>query len=229
MSVKREPEHRQAGSRRRGRPPLISRERVLATALQIADERGLEDLTMRRLGAELGVDPMTVYHHVADKAALFDGIVGHVYSEIEIPPVSGDWSTDLRTIMNAARATLLGHPNVVALLGTRPAIAEPAFDLMEAITSLLLKAGFDELLAADGFDCAGRLVIGHVLAEAGRPPGGEVGGGEVEHHAAQESLAADRYPGLAAVQRAGVGHDPDRLFELAVDGLILSLEARRAR
>jgi TetR/AcrR family transcriptional regulator, tetracycline repressor protein len=226
MPVKREPETAESRPRRRGRPPVISRQQVLATALAIVDERGLEGLTMRRLGAELGVDPMAIYHHVADKAALFDGIVGQVFSEVEIPAAGGHWATDLRAVMNAARETFLEHPNVVGLLGTRPAITEPAFDLMEAITSLLLDAGFDELLAADGFDCAGRLVIGHVLAQGGRPPGGDVDGGEEQHREAQRSLAPYRYPALAAVERAGVRHDPDRLFELAVDGLILSLQRR---
>jgi TetR/AcrR family transcriptional regulator, tetracycline repressor protein len=206
---------------------VISRRQVLTTALQIVDDRGLEGLTMRRLGAQLGVDPMAVYHHVADKAALFDGIVEEVMSQLEIPPATGDWSADLRAIANAARKTLLTHPNAIALLGTRPSITEPAFALMEAIASLLLNAGFNETLATDGFDCAARLVIGHALAQAGSPPGGDVDGGEQQHRQAQQLLPPDRYPGLAAIELAGVAHDPDRLFELAVDGLILSLEKRR--
>jgi TetR/AcrR family transcriptional regulator, tetracycline repressor protein len=210
-------------SPRRGRPALISRQQILDAALAIVDEQGLEKLTMRRLGAAVGVDPMTIYHHVPDKAALFDGLVELVFAEIAVPAPTGDWPEDLRAIARSARATLLAHPDLVALAGTRPPVTEPAFDLVEAVTTIVLRAGLGEQAAADAFDCVGRMVIGHVLAEAGRPPGGEVGGGEDEHQATQRTLPAERYPGLAAVERAGVRHDPGRLFELALDGLIDSL------
>ena len=189
----------------------------------IVDEQGLEALTMRRLGAAMGVDPMTIYHHVPDKAALFDGLVELIFAEIVVPAPTGDWPEDLRAIARAARATFLAHPDLVALAGTRPPVTEPAFDLVEAVTTVVLHAGRGEQAAADAFDCLGRMVIGHVLAEVGHPPGGEVGGGEDEHRQTQRTLPVERYPGLAAVEQAGVRHDPDRLFELALDGLIASL------
>lgn len=212
--------------RRQGRPAVISREKILSVALRIADEQGLQRLTMRRLGAELGVDPMAVYHHVADKAALFDGLIERVFSEVKLPPRTGRWDHDLRAVARAARTTFLAHGETVALLGTRPPITQAAFELVEAITAILLDAGFSEQQAADGFDCLGRLVIGHTLAEAGRPPGGEVSGGEDEHASAQQTLPADRYPSLAAVERAGVRRDPERLFELALDGMVLGLQTQ---
>ncbi|MET0866326.1 MAG: TetR/AcrR family transcriptional regulator C-terminal domain-containing protein [Nakamurella sp.] len=216
-----------ATRRRRGRPPRVSREQILTSALRIVDGQGLERLTMRRLGAELGVDPMAIYGHIPDKAALFDGLTEYVLAQIEVPAPTGDWVHDLRAVTRAARTTLLAHPRVVPLLGTRPPVTEPAFTLVEAITSVLLTAGFTEEQSADGFDCAGRLLIGHVLAEAGRPPGGEVDGGEQAHRQAQQTLPAERFPTLARVQRAGVKHDANRLFELALDGLIRSLDALR--
>lgn len=172
---------------------------------------------------------MAVYGHVADKAALLDSLVELVLAEVEPPALTRAWAADLRAVARAARTTVLAHPHVVPLLGTRPPITQPAFALVEAITSILLAAGLREEQAADGFDCVGRLVIGHALAEAGRPPGGDVGGGEEEHRQAQETLPAERYPALARVQRAGVRHDPDRLFELALDGLVLALSPRPSR
>ncbi len=181
---------------------------------------------MRRLGAELGVDPMAVYHHIADKAALFDGLIERVYSEVQLPPRTGRWDHDLRAVARAARSTFLAHGETVALLATRPPITPTAFELVETITAILLDAGFTEQQAADGFDCLGRLVIGHTLTEAGRPPGGEVSGGEDEHASAQQTLPADRYPSLAAVQRADVRHDAERLFELALDGMVLGLQTQ---
>jgi TetR/AcrR family transcriptional regulator, tetracycline repressor protein len=213
-------------SRHRGRPRRVSRAQILVTALRIVDEHGLEQLTMRRLGAELGVDPMTVYGHVSDKAALFDGLIELVLAEVEVSPLTGAWAEDFRAVARAARTTVLAHPHVVPLLGTRPPVTQPAFALLEAITSILLEAGLSEEQAADGSDCLGRLIVGHALAQAGRPPGGEVGGGEQEHREAQETLPAERYPALARVQHAAVRHDPNRLFELALDGLLLALSAR---
>jgi AcrR family transcriptional regulator len=205
----------------------VSRDEILATALRIVDENGLEQLTMRRLGAELGVDPMTVYGHVTDKAALFDGLIELVLAEVAVPSPTGQWAEDLRAAARAARTTFLAHPHVVPLLGTRPPVTQPAFALAEAITSILLDAGMSEEQAADGCDCLGRLIVGHALAEAGRPPGGEVGGGEQEHRHTQETLPAERYPALARVQRAAVRHDPNRLFEQALHGLVLELSAGR--
>ena len=77
-------------------------------------------LTMRRLGAELGVDPMTIYGHVPDKTALFDGLAELVLAEITLPRRTGEWTHDFRAVARAARATLLAHPHLIPLLGTRP-------------------------------------------------------------------------------------------------------------
>ena len=209
--------------RRRGRPPRVSRDQILAAALRIADADGLDQLTMRRLGAELGVDPMTVYWHVPDKAALFDGLTELVLAEVTLPGRTGAWARDLRAVAHAGRTTLLAHPHLIPLLGTRPPVTQPAFTLWESMTSILLDGGLSEEQAADGADCLGRLLIGHALAEAGQPPGGD-GGGEEEHHQAQATLPPARYPALSRVQQAGVTRDPARLFELALNGLILALQ-----
>ena len=225
MTVKPSDDSRSSGTRRRPGPaPTTSREQILTAALRIVDEEGLERLTMRRLGAELGTDPMTVYHYVPDKAALFDGLVERVFSEVELPRPDGRWDDSFRALARAFRQTLLRHANVVVLVGTRPPISEAAFDLVEAATRPLLAAGFTEEQAADGVDCLGRLVIGHALTEAGRPPGGDVSGGEAEHVRAQQELSASRYPSLASVEQAAVAHDPNRLFELALRGLVLALD-----
>jgi AcrR family transcriptional regulator len=217
-----------AGKRRRGRPPKITREAALAAALRILDADGLSALTMRRLGADLGVDPMTIYHHLPDKAALFDGLVGEIYAEIEIPERTGDWAADLRRLADVARATFLAHPEALPLLSTRPPVTESAFRLVETVTAILLDAGFSPQRAMDGFDCIGRLVIGHTLAEGGQVQ--DLGANRVndDHAAAQSELSLDDYPAIAAVERAGVEHDPDRLFDLAFRGLLIALGDEQA-
>ena len=208
-----------------GRPAVLSRDLVLARALRLVDEQGIERLTMRRLGAALGVDPMAIYHYLPDKSALFDGLIECVFAEVDVPPPTGDWKQDLTALGAAFRETLLAHANALPLLATRPPITEAAFELVEAAIGILRDGGFSEQDAADGVDCLGRLVIGHGLAEAATPPG-DVGGGEVQHVEAQRTLPPERFPHLAAVERANVSHDPDRLFSLALDGLILALAQR---
>jgi TetR/AcrR family transcriptional regulator, tetracycline repressor protein len=222
------PDRRKTGPGRRGRPAVLSRDHVLTSALRIVDEHGIEGLTMRRLGAALGVDPMAIYHHVPDKAALFDGLVERVLGAVELPEPTGRWDDDVRSAVRAVRATFLAHPYAIPLLGTRPPATEAAFDVIEAMADILLGAGFTPQQAADGVDCAARLLIGHTLAEAGQPPGGDVDGGETAHEQTQQSLPIDRYPSLGAIELAGVPHSPDRLFELALDGLLLVLAAQRA-
>jgi hypothetical protein len=105
-----------------------------------------------------------------------------------LPGRTGEWTHDFRAVARAARATLLAHPHLIPLLGTRPPVNQPAFALWESMTSILLYGVLNEEQAADGTDCLGRLLIGHALAEAGQPPGGEVGGGEEEHRQAQAAL-----------------------------------------
>src|SRR4029079_11925404 len=183
--------------RRRGRPPRVSRDQILAAALRIVDANGLDQLTMRRLGAELGAAPLTPYGHARDRTALFDGLVELVLGEVTLPGRTGDWAHDFRAAAHAARATLLAHPHLIPLLGTRPPVTQPAFTLWESLTSILLDADLSEEQAAEGADCLGRLLIGHALAEAGQPPGGDVGGGEEEHRQAQAALTAARYPPVA--------------------------------
>lgn len=185
-------------------------------------------LTMRRLGTELGVDPMAVFRHVNGKAGLYDGLVESVYAEVALPPRHGDWAEDLMAIAWAFRATLLSHPNVVPLLATRPPATPAGFRVIEAAVTVLLGGGFSPQDAADGVDCAARLVIGHVLAQAGPSLDG-VDGGEAEHVQTQAALSAEQFPGLAAVTRAGVRHDPERLFERGMQGVKRTLASQLQR
>ena len=186
---------------------------------------GLDQLTMRRLGAELGVDPMTIYEHVPDKTALFDGLVELVLAEVTLPGRTGHWGHDFRAAAHAARATLLAHPHLIPLLGTRPPVTQPAFTLWESLTSILLDAGLSEELAATGPTASAGSSSAMHSPKLASPSAVTWGGGEEEHRQAQAALAAARYPALSRVQQANIVHDPRRIFELALDGLILALQA----
>lgn len=100
---------RQTEPRAMPRAPL-SRERVLRAAVTLADEGGIEALSMRKLAEELGVKAMSLYNHVANKDDVLDGIVDAVTSEIDVPSDGADWKTDVRAIATSAHETLLRHP-----------------------------------------------------------------------------------------------------------------------
>ena len=96
------------------RTPL-SRERVLRAAVAVADAGGISGLTIRSLAQEVGVKPMSVYHHVANKDAILDGIVDIVFSEIELPSPEGEWQAEIRKRASSARQVLTRHPWAIGL------------------------------------------------------------------------------------------------------------------
>src|SRR5215467_7445946 len=107
-----------ARERATARAPL-SRERVLSAAIDVADRGGIAALTIRSLADELGVKPMSLYHHVANKEAIIDGIIDVVFGEIELPPTDTDWRSALRRRAYSARAVLRRHPWATPLMESR--------------------------------------------------------------------------------------------------------------
>src|SRR6478672_1199360 len=99
----------------------LSRDKVLRAALDVADAHGVAGLTIRSLADALGVKPMSVYHHVANKDEILDGIVDLVFSEIELPTIGADWRQEMRRRAHSARAVLRRHPWAIGLLESRTA------------------------------------------------------------------------------------------------------------
>ncbi|QNS07897.1 TetR/AcrR family transcriptional regulator [Streptomyces xanthii] len=137
----------------RGKYGRLNRERVLAAALEVVDRDGLEGLSMRGLGAELGVEAMALYRYADGKGALLDGLVEAFFGELEAAldaePVRRGWRAELDRIARAAHVVALRHPNVVPLLATRllstPLARRPLAVLRadERILGLLVDAGLD--------------------------------------------------------------------------------------
>ena len=113
---------RAASGSSRERIPL-NRARVLRAAIDVADQGGLAALTIRSLADALGVKPMSVYHHVANKEEIIDGIVDIVFSEFDLPRPGGDWSAEMRRRGGSVRAVLRVHPWAIPLLQSRPTSA----------------------------------------------------------------------------------------------------------
>ena len=140
-------------ARRSGQTPL-TRERILATALRLADASGLDALSMRRLATELGVDPMAIYHYLPSKDALLTGLVERVFAELRLPAnPGGDWRARVRDWARAYHDLTLAHPRFVLHLVADPQRAAPAaLAANEPLYAALEQAGFAPrplLLAAD--------------------------------------------------------------------------------
>src|SRR5918997_6288763 len=123
------------------RTPL-SKERVLETAIALAQREGLESLTMRRLAEELGVGAMTLYHYVPNKEALVDGMVDIVFGEIELPTTDVDWKTALRRRALSTREALNRHRWAVGLMESRTTPGPARLPLHNAVLGVLREAGF---------------------------------------------------------------------------------------
>jgi AcrR family transcriptional regulator len=154
-----------------GKKKRLSRDVVLSAALELVDAEGLDALTMRRLGQELGRDPMSLYRYAANRAALLDGVTELVLNELAIIPEDPDWQAQLRRIAHDLRLLALRHPNVVPLLVTRPLSTplglRPLGTLrpLEQILSLLIDAGFKPRDALHVYRAYYGFLYGHILNE----------------------------------------------------------------
>lgn len=154
----------------------LTRERVTSAAIWVADRDGLDAVSMRRVGAELGVEAMSLYNHVRDKRDLLEGVLDSVLSGCADVPESGDPREDARRLARSVRSALLDHPNLAPLLATRPretmgvpavqAIGAKSFELAEALS--VPNREIPYLVGATM-----SFVVGHVLLESGQFPTGE--------------------------------------------------------
>ncbi len=159
--------------------PALTRDYILRFALQIIDSDGLGALTMRRLGSDLGVDPMAIYRHVRNKGALLDGVTELVWSQALAPQsidTSESWDTGLFTAMCRLREVLLDHPNVLSLVSTHPLVTTPQLTLIEQCLAALEAAGMPSGLNVLGLlNSVASYTTGSVIAEAAEPAGGAGG------------------------------------------------------
>ncbi|RRS01730.1 TetR/AcrR family transcriptional regulator C-terminal domain-containing protein [Glycomyces terrestris] len=200
------------------RPPL-TRERIIEAAFAIVDEAGVDRLTMRMLGERLGVDPMAVYHHLPNKAAVLDGIVEHLWGGVELPaPSDGEsWQFVIGEVFRAFRRRLLAHPRAAPVVGTRPAVSPAMLALVEGILARLHRAGFAGRDAMVLIDCLAGYTIGKVLAETSAALGDEATGPVA---AALATVTPQTHPFLVREIAGGYALAPDDQFERGLAALI---------
>ena len=149
----------------------ITRDVVLAAALEIIDSDGADALSMRRLARALDRDPMILYRHAPNKAALLDGVAESVLAQLNVDSTDPDWAGQLRTVARDYRRLALAHPHVVPLLVTRP-MATPlalrpqgTLRPLENVLTLLTRAGFSGSDALHVYRALFGFLHGHVLNE----------------------------------------------------------------
>ena len=210
--------------------PRLSRDRVLQGAVAVADAGGLASLTIRSLAAHLGVKPMSVYHHVANKDEILDGIVDIVFGEIELPTIGGEWHSEMRRRAASAREAMRRHPWAIGLVETRTSPGHATLRHHDAVIGTLREAGFSLKMTAHAFALIDAYVYGFALSEVTLPFNGPDTVPEVAEHMMEQFSPAD-YPHLVEFTVEHVmkpDYDYGEEFEyglgVVLDGLAASLK-----
>ncbi len=208
----------------RPRTPL-NRERVLRAAISVADLGGIESLTMRKLGQELGVEAMSLYNHVANKDDVLDGIVDLVFSEIAVPSNQADWKAAMRQRAISAREVLLRHPWATRLMQSRTKPGPATLRHHDSVLGSLREAGFTLDMAAHAYSVMDSYIYGFALQQMNLPLDTLENAAGVAQDILRQ-LPADKYPHLAEMiiehaMRPGYAYADEFEFglDLILDGL----------
>ena len=223
---------RRHGARTHARRGL-STELIVETAVRIADEEGVDAVSMRRIATELRVGTMSLYHHVADKVELLDLMADAISAELLVPgEVLGDWREALRAIAHRTRDAFLRHPWLIDTAGMRPLVTPNSLRHVEQ--SVAVVAGLDVeretaiamVMATDDY------TIGHVFRQQRIAGGGRRPASDEDRARVRELLATGEFPNLARViaADADITPPPDTFeagLEWLFDGMQAVIDARR--
>jgi AcrR family transcriptional regulator len=218
------------GSSERRAP--LSKERVLRAAVGLADEIGVEQLSMRKLAQELGVVPMALYKHVANKDEMLDGMVDVVIGEIDQAPAGANWKTAVRQRILSARHALLRHPWASRVIESRTNPTPAVLEYMDSMIGLFRAGGFSVDLTHHAMHAMGSRLMGFTqeLFDDSEDLGPEMATIMVRE-------MGDKYPYITEIVMeithdegsvVGQGCDDQFEFEFALDLLLGGLERMRA-
>jgi AcrR family transcriptional regulator len=210
----------------RTRTPL-SRERVLQAALDIADNHGLDALTMRALGESLSVEAMSLYSHVEDKDDLLTGMVDLVLREFDLAPTTDDWRSDMRATAESAHEALLRHPWATRLVLSPTSVRMVAvrMDYIESILARLRDAGFSPEAASRGYHALDSHILGFTIWQLGHALPVDAPPDFIDNLVRQ--LKPDTFPFLmehAAVHMKASEDAEEGEFEFGLDLILEGLE-----
>jgi AcrR family transcriptional regulator len=209
----------------------LSKQRVLGAAVALADERGVESLSMRKLGQELGVVPMALYKHVANKDELLDGMVDVVVGEIDPPSDGADWKTAIRQRVLSARRALLRHPWASRVIESRAEATPAVLEYMDSMIGIFRAGGFSIDLTHHAMHAMGSRLLGF-----SQELFDDTADLDAERGAAMLRELADRFPNITELVAAithdqasvvGQGCDDQFEFEFALDLMLDGLERLR--
>ena len=208
----------------------LSRTRIVEAALGVMDAEGLEAVSMRRIAREVGVEAMSLYHHVADKDDLLDGVCARVMTDFRIPERDDrPWSERARHGAHEWRRVLKAHPNVISLFAERskPMTDVSALRPMEYALSLIMESGADEREAVQVFNVMGGYIMGFVMMETGQMfTAGALDSQNPDPVASLPNFPTAQLPCIAAAMPHLATCDPDDQFEFGLDLLLGGLQAR---
>lgn len=214
----------------------LTRERVLKTAVALADREGINAVTMRHLARKLGAGAMSLYYHVPDKDALFDGMIDLVFAEIELPPTDLDWKAALRRRAISSREALMRHPWAVGRMEATKAPGPSDLRLHDAVLGCLLRAGFSVEMAIQAYSVQDAYIYGFALQERTMPLGGRdefarAARKRVREVESKVEDVARLYPNLAVVVGGYIakhGYSAADAFEAGLDVILDGLDRLRS-
>ncbi|WP_309707917.1 TetR/AcrR family transcriptional regulator [Pseudolysinimonas sp.] len=215
-----------AGRKALSKTPL-SRERIVDAAAEVADESGLAGVSMRSVGKRLGVEAMSLYHHIAGKEQLLDELADWVFGRIQLPSPEAGWRDGMRDRAQAARAVLSAHPWGLTLVESRRAAGLAVLEHHNAVLGCLRRNGFSVNLAAHAFSVIDSYIYGFVLTEQRLPFEADE---RVEDYVAEVTLLDERFPYMVELvnelivgQDYAYGNEFDHGLELILDALAARL------
>jgi AcrR family transcriptional regulator len=206
----------------------LSRERVLRAAIGLADETGIEALSMRKLGQELGVEAMSLYNHVANKDDILGGMVDIVVGEIELPAKGADWKAAIRRTAKSAYEVLLAHPWAANLVLSGPGLSYARLRYMDGILGCLREGGFSAEMSDHAYHALDSHIMGFTLWQVG------ISAGLANISSVEDflrELDQDAYPHLAEhAQQHMKARDPgdEGEFAFGLDLILDGLERYRS-
>jgi AcrR family transcriptional regulator len=207
----------------------LSRDRVLAAAIALADAGGIESLSMRKLGVELGVEAMSLYRHVANKGDLLDGMIDGVFGEIDLPTSGTDWRVAMRRRAISAREVLSRHRWAIGLMESRSTPGPATLHHHDTVIGTLRAAGFSVVMTAHAYSLLDSYIYGFAMQEPNLP----FDTGEETAELAQKIMAqftSGQYPHLTELAVEHVmqpGYDYGHEFEFGLDLILDGLERVR--
>lgn len=215
----------------------MTRDAIVAAALEILDAEGLDGISMRRVAEKLSTGPASLYQHVSNKDELLEQLLDHVMAEVELPePDRDDWQTPLKQMLRAMRAILSSHRDIAYVTMGRIPTGPNALRVAERLLLILRTGGVPDRVASYAVDTLA-LFVGAVSYEESiqtrhMGPTVEDALAYVEQvHDYFAALPADRFPSLVAMARdlTAFEEEPDARFEFALDVNVQGIAAMAAR